>query len=69
MIIEENDVLFVFDEVMIGFCIVYGGVQEKFNVILDLIILGKIIGGGLLVGVYGGCQDIMLMVVLVGLMY
>ena len=61
--------LLVFDEVMTGFRIAYGGAQEKFGVTPDLTTLGKIIGGGLPVGAYGGRQDIMSMVAPAGPMY
>jgi len=44
----------IFDEVMTGFRLGYGGAQELFNVKPDLTCLGKIIGGGLPVGAYGG---------------
>lgn len=66
---QENDALLVFDEVMTGFRIAYGGVQEKFGVIPDLTTLGKIIGGGLPVGAYGGKKEIMAMVAPSGSMY
>jgi glutamate-1-semialdehyde 2,1-aminomutase len=69
MITEENDALLVFDEVMTGFRIAYGGAQKKFDVTPDLTTLGKIIGGGLPVGAYGGRQDIMSMVAPAGPMY
>ncbi len=69
MITQENGALLVFDEVMTGFRIAYGGAQEKFNVTPDLTTLGKIIGGGLPVGAYGGRQDIMEMVAPSGPMY
>ncbi len=69
MITEDNGALLVFDEVMTGFRIAYGGAQEKFNVTPDLTTLGKIIGGGLPVGAYGGRQDIMSMVAPAGPMY
>ena len=49
----------VFDEVMTGFRISYGGAQEKFGVTPDLTTLGKVIGGGLPVGAYGGKKEIM----------
>lgn len=61
--------LLVFDEVMTGFRIAYGGAQEKFGVTPDLTTLGKIIGGGLPVGAYGGRRDIMEMVAPAGPMY
>ncbi|MEB3883475.1 glutamate-1-semialdehyde 2,1-aminomutase [Lyngbya sp. CCY1209] len=66
---QENGALLVFDEVMTGFRIAYGGAQEKFGVTPDLTTLGKIIGGGLPVGAYGGRQDIMAMVAPAGPMY
>ncbi|MGY6531074.1 MAG: glutamate-1-semialdehyde 2,1-aminomutase [Cyanobacterium sp.] len=69
VITEENDALLVFDEVMTGFRIAYGGVQEKFGVTPDLTTLGKVIGGGLPVGAYGGKKEIMSMVAPAGPMY
>lgn len=68
-ITKENDALLVFDEVMTGFRISYGGVQEKFGVTPDLTTLGKIIGGGLPVGAYGGRKEIMEMVAPAGPVY
>ncbi|MEO0968299.1 MAG: glutamate-1-semialdehyde 2,1-aminomutase [Cyanobacteria bacterium J06639_18] len=68
-ITQENGALLVFDEVMTGFRIAYGGAQEKFGVTPDLTTLGKIIGGGLPVGAYGGRRDIMSMVAPAGPMY
>lgn len=65
----EHDALLVFDEVMTGFRIAYGGVQEKFGVTPDLTTLGKIIGGGLPVGAYGGKREIMQLVAPAGPMY
>lgn len=65
----EHDALLVFDEVMTGFRIAYGGVQEKFGVTPDLTTLGKIIGGGLTVGAYGGKREIMQLVAPAGPMY
>jgi glutamate-1-semialdehyde 2,1-aminomutase len=56
---HENGALLVFDEVMTGFRIAYGGAQEKFGITPDLTTLGKVIGGGLPVGAYGGRKDIM----------
>lgn len=66
---QEHDALLVFDEVMTGFRIAYGGAQEKFGVTPDLTTLGKIIGGGLPVGAYGGRKDIMQLVAPAGPMY
>jgi glutamate-1-semialdehyde 2,1-aminomutase len=51
--------LLVFDEVMTGFRVSLGGAQERFNIMPDLTTLGKVIGGGLPVGAYGGRADIM----------
>ncbi|WP_019505292.1 glutamate-1-semialdehyde 2,1-aminomutase [Pleurocapsa sp. PCC 7319] len=68
-ITKEHDALLVFDEVMTGFRIAYGGAQEKFGVTPDLTTLGKVIGGGLPVGAYGGRADIMSMVAPAGPMY
>lgn len=69
LITQENGALLVFDEVMTGFRIAYGGAQEKFGIKPDLTTLGKIIGGGLPVGAYGGRKDIMSMVAPAGPMY
>ncbi|MGC1246552.1 MAG: glutamate-1-semialdehyde 2,1-aminomutase, partial [Spirulinaceae cyanobacterium] len=65
----EYGALLVFDEVMTGFRISYGGAQAKFGVTPDLTTLGKVIGGGLPVGAYGGRADIMAMVAPAGPMY
>ncbi|MEP0982439.1 glutamate-1-semialdehyde 2,1-aminomutase [Leptolyngbya sp. AS-A5] len=65
----EHGALLVFDEVMTGFRIAYGGVQEKFGITPDLTTLGKVIGGGLPVGAYGGRREIMEMVAPAGPMY
>jgi len=54
-----NGALLVFDEVITGFRLAKGGAQEHFNVMPDLTTLGKIIGGGLPVGAYGGRKEIM----------
>ena len=51
--------ILIFDEVMTGFRVAYGGAQEYFGIVPDLTCLGKIIGGGLPVGAYGGRQNIM----------
>ena len=54
-----NGALLVFDEVMTGFRVALGGAQEKYGIKPDLTCLGKVIGGGLPVGAYGGRRDIM----------
>jgi glutamate-1-semialdehyde 2,1-aminomutase len=64
-----NGCLLVFDEVMTGFRVAYGGAQELFGIKPDLTALGKIIGGGLPVGAYGGRQDVMDFVAPVGPVY
>jgi glutamate-1-semialdehyde 2,1-aminomutase len=51
--------LLVFDEVITGFRVAFGGAQELFGIVPDLTILGKIIGGGLPVGAFGGRRDVM----------
>merc|ERR1712176_1748871 len=61
--------LLVFDEVMTGFRIKYGGAQEHFGVTPDVTTMGKVIGGGLPVGAYGGKKEIMQMVAPAGPMY
>jgi len=55
----KHGCLLVFDEVMTGFRLAYGGAQERFGIEPDLTTLGKIVGGGLPVGAYGGRRDIM----------
>lgn len=66
---REHGALLVFDEVMTGFRLAYGGAQERYGVTPDLTTLGKVIGGGLPVGAYGGRADIMQMVAPAGPMY
>ena len=66
---REHGALLVFDEVMTGFRISYGGAQAKFGITPDLTTMGKVIGGGLPVGAYGGRADIMAMVAPAGPMY
>ena len=56
---ERSGAILVFDEVMTGFRIAYGGARERFGVVPDLTTLGKVIGGGLPVGAYGGRRAIM----------
>ncbi len=55
----EHGIVLIFDEVITGFRLAYGGAQEYFGVTPDLTCLGKIIGGGLPVGAYGGKAEIM----------
>lgn len=56
---DENGALLIFDEVITGFRVDYGGAQTRYGVRPDLTTLGKIIGGGLPVGAYGGRRDLM----------
>ncbi|MEO2005462.1 MAG: glutamate-1-semialdehyde 2,1-aminomutase [Candidatus Poribacteria bacterium] len=56
---ERHGSLLIFDEVMTGFRVAYGGAQERYGVTPDMTCLGKIVGGGLPVGAYGGRVDIM----------
>ena len=65
---RERSVL-IFDEVMTGFRLAFGGAQEVYNIRPDLTTLGKIIGGGLPVGAYGGPKEIMDLVAPMGPMY
>jgi glutamate-1-semialdehyde 2,1-aminomutase len=66
---RENGALLICDEVMTGFRVALGGMQERTGITPDLTCLGKIIGGGLPVGAYGGRREIMQLVAPVGPMY
>jgi glutamate-1-semialdehyde 2,1-aminomutase len=55
----DEGIVLIFDEVMSGFRVAYGGAQEVYGVIPDMTTLGKIIGGGLPVGAFGGKKEIM----------
>ena len=68
-ITKEDGALLCFDEVMTGFRIAKGCAQEHFGITPDLTTLGKIIGGGLPVGAYGGSKEIMRTVAPAGPMY
>lgn len=56
---SAHGALLIFDEVMTGFRVAYGGAQELFGITADLTCLGKVIGAGLPVGAYGGRRDLM----------
>ncbi len=56
---EKNGSLLIFDEVMTGFRVAYGGAQSLYGISPDITCFGKIIGGGMPVGAYGGRQEIM----------
>jgi len=59
MLADRHGAILIFDEVMTGFRVAYGGAQALFGVYPDLSCFGKIIGGGLPVGAYGGKRDLM----------
>jgi len=61
--------LLIFDEVMTGFRVAFGGAQQRYGIHPDLTTLGKVIGGGLPVGAYGGRRDVMSMVAPSGSVY
>ncbi len=66
---QKYGALLIFDEVMTGFRVALGGMQERVGIAPDLTCFGKIIGGGLPVGAYGGRRDIMQLVAPLGPMY
>ncbi|MFB0520603.1 MAG: glutamate-1-semialdehyde 2,1-aminomutase, partial [Desulfatiglandales bacterium] len=68
-ITTENGILLIFDEVITGFRVSPGGAQELYHIIPDLTCLGKIIGGGLPIGAYGGSRDLMSHIAPVGPVY
>lgn len=65
----KNGACFILDEVMTGFRLAPGGAQERFSITPDLTCMGKVIGGGLPVGAYGGRRDLMKVVAPDGAMY
>ncbi|WP_138990477.1 glutamate-1-semialdehyde 2,1-aminomutase [Larkinella sp. C7] len=66
---DKHAILLIFDEVMTGFRLAKGGAQERFGIRPDLTTMGKIIGGGMPVGAYGGRRDIMSIVSPAGPVY
>jgi glutamate-1-semialdehyde 2,1-aminomutase len=58
-ICDEENIVFIFDEVMTGFRLAAGGAQQKLNIKADLVTYGKVIGGGMPVGAFGGKAEIM----------
>ncbi len=68
-ITERDGALLIFDEVITGFRLTYGGAQDVFNVHPDITVLGKIIGGGLPVAAYGGRREIMDLIAPLGPVY
>lgn len=69
LITERERSVLIFDEVMTGFRVAFGGAQELYNIKPDLTTMGKIIGGGLPVGAYGGSKEIMDLIAPLGPMY
>jgi len=68
-ITREHGALLIFDEVMTGFRVGLGGAQERFGIEPDLTTMGKVIGGGLPVGAYGGRRDLIEMIAPAGPIY
>ncbi len=68
-ITEENDALLIFDEVITGFRVSYGGAQKYYGIKPDLTTLGKIVGGGMPLAVYGGRRDVMETIAPLGAVY
>jgi len=66
---DKHETVLIFDEVMTGFRLARGGAQERYDVWADLITFGKIIGGGLPVGAFGGKKEIMDVIAPVGDVY
>nr|MBP7323768.1 glutamate-1-semialdehyde 2,1-aminomutase [Deltaproteobacteria bacterium] len=65
----QHDTILIFDEVMTGFRVAWGGAQSLYGITPDMTCLGKIIGGGLPVGAYGGRRDIMEQIAPIGPVY
>jgi len=66
---DQYGTVLIFDEVMTGFRVALGGAQERYNVMPDITTLGKVIGGGMPVGAFGGRKDIMEHIAPVGSVY
>jgi len=66
---DQYGIILIFDEVMTGFRVAYGGAQQRYKVKPDLTCLGKVIGGGLPVGAFGGRREIMEKVAPIGPIY
>ena len=66
---KRHGALLIFDEVITGFRVEYGGAQQRYGITADITCLGKIIGGGMPVGAYGGSAEIMQTVAPLGAMY
>jgi glutamate-1-semialdehyde 2,1-aminomutase len=68
-ICDEENIVFILDEVMTGFRLAPGGAQQKLNIKADLVTYGKVIGGGMPVGAFGGKREIMQHIAPVGNVY
>jgi len=68
-ICDEEGIIFIFDEVMTGFRLAAGGAQKRLNINADLVTYGKVIGGGLPVGAFGGKKEIMQHIAPLGSVY
>lgn len=66
---EKHGAVLIFDEVMTGFRVAYGGAQSLYGIVPDLTCFGKVIGGGLPVGAYGGKKDLMSQIAPQGMIY
>jgi glutamate-1-semialdehyde 2,1-aminomutase len=66
---QSHGAVLIFDEVMTGFRVAYGGAQSLYGIVPDLTCFGKVIGGGLPVGAYGGKKDIMSQIAPQGMIY
>ncbi|HAS53059.1 MAG: glutamate-1-semialdehyde-2,1-aminomutase [Nitrospirae bacterium GWC2_57_13] len=66
---DRHGIVLIFDEVMTGFRVAFGGAQQRYNITPDLTCLGKVIGGGLPVGAYGGKHAIMERIAPIGPVY
>jgi glutamate-1-semialdehyde 2,1-aminomutase len=69
VVTEQHGALLIFDEVMTGFRVAYGGARERFGVTPDLTTLGKVVGGGLPAAAYGGRRSLMQSVAPIGPVY
>lgn len=69
MLTKRYGVLLIFDEVITGFRLAFGGAQEYYGILPDMTTLGKILGGGFPIGAYGGRKDIMEMIAPLGKVY
>lgn len=69
LLCNNHNIVFIFDEVMTGFRLSFGGVQELYKIDADLVTFGKVIGGGMPVGAFGGKKEIMSCIAPLGNVY